>query len=130
MTANRSIRSGAIALALVIGWCGAAVAAFTGECGQASWYEFTTKTASGETASPDKLTAAHPSLPFGTIVRVENLANGKFVEVRINDRGPHTGGRIIDVTRAAARTLGLIDAGTGTVRITAPGSTGPKPSCR
>ena len=63
------------------------------------------KTANGETFSPSKLTAAHRTLPFGTMVRVTNLRNGRTVMVRINDRGPFTKGRIIDVTPAAASEL-------------------------
>ena len=62
-------------------------------------------TASGERFSPDKLTAAHRTLPFGTMVRVTNLSNGRAVVVRINDRGPFTKGRVIDITPAAAREL-------------------------
>ena len=62
-------------------------------------------TASGENFSPDKLTAAHRTLPFGTMVRVTNLSNGRAVVVRINDRGPFTKGRIIDITPAAAKEL-------------------------
>jgi rare lipoprotein A len=67
------------------------------------------KTASGELFSPRKLTAAHRTLPFGTMVRVTNLRNGKTVIVRINDRGPFTKGRIIDVSPAAAVQLGFSD---------------------
>lgn len=81
------------------------------ECGKASWYELTSRTASGEMADPDSLTAAHPSLPFGSMVRVVNQKNGWSVTVRINDRGPFVGGRIIDVTRAAALKLGFRQAG-------------------
>ena len=62
-------------------------------------------TASGERFSPDKLTAAHRTLPFGTMVRVTNLSNGRAVVVRINDRGPFTKGRVIDITPAAAKEL-------------------------
>jgi rare lipoprotein A len=67
------------------------------------------KTASGELYAPGKLTAAHRSLPFGTIVRVTNLRNGRTVLVRINDRGPFGKGRIIDLTPAAARQLSFSD---------------------
>lgn len=65
------------------------------------------KTASGEAANPANLTAAHRSLPFGTKVRVTNARNGRSVVVRINDRGPFTRGRVIDVTPAAANQLGF-----------------------
>ena len=65
------------------------------------------RTASGERAHPDGFTAAHRSLPFGSRVRVTNRRNGHSVVVRINDRGPFVRGRIIDVTPAAARSLGF-----------------------
>lgn len=90
------------------------------QCGSAAWYEFTSRTASGEPGNPESFAAAHPWLPFGTRVRVENLANGRSVVVRINDRGPHGDERIIDLTRAAAEQLGMIAAGTARVRVTTP----------
>lgn len=65
-----------------------------------------------------QLAAAHRSLPFGTLVKVENVRNGKAVVVRINDRGPFVRGRVIDVTRAAAIRLGMIAAGVAQVRVT------------
>jgi rare lipoprotein A len=65
------------------------------------------RTANGERAHPHRMTAAHRSLPFGTMVRVTNKRNGKSVVVRINDRGPFIRGRVIDVTPAAARALGF-----------------------
>jgi peptidoglycan lytic transglycosylase len=71
------------------------------------------RTADGERASPSGLTAAHRTLPFGTMVRVTNERNGRSVVVRINDRGPFVRGRIIDVTPAAARALGF----SGLVRV-------------
>ena len=74
------------------------------------------RTASGERFDTAALTAAHPSLPFGSRVRVVNLANGRAVVVRINDRGPHNG-RAIDLSEAAAREIGMIAAGTAAVRI-------------
>ena len=67
------------------------------------------------------LAAAHRTLPFGTKVKVENLANGRSVVVRINDRGPFSGGRIIDVTRGAAERLGMIRAGVARVKVTVVG---------
>ncbi len=79
------------------------------QTGAASWYgkaHAGRKTASGERFDPNALTAAHRSLPFGTRVRVTNLENGKSVVVRVNDRGPFRGGRIIDLSRAAARAIG------------------------
>jgi rare lipoprotein A len=66
---------------------------------------------------PEALTAAHPSLPFGTKVKVDNLGNGRSVVVRINDRGPFAKGRIIDVSKAAAKRLGMIEAGVARVSI-------------
>jgi rare lipoprotein A len=76
--------------------------------GLASVYAYSGgRTASGERASPGALTAAHPTLPFGTRVRVTNRNNGRSVVVRINDRGPFVRGRIIDLTPAAARALGI-----------------------
>jgi rare lipoprotein A len=72
-------------------------------------------TASEEPYDKNALTAAHPKLAFGTKVKVTNLENGKSVIVRINDRGPHSGGRIIDVSGAAADKLGLRDSGTAKV---------------
>ena len=88
------------------------------QTGRASWYALTSKTASGEWCDPNAMTAAHRSLPFGTRVKVTNLNNGREVVVRINDRGPFVGGRVIDVTRAAAKKLGFINAGTAQVKIT------------
>jgi rare lipoprotein A len=90
------------------------------ETGLASWYgsrHHGKRTASGEIFNQDKFTAAHRTLPWGTRVKVTNLANGKSVEVRINDRGPFSQGRIIDLSRAAARSLGMVEQGITTVRI-------------
>ena len=69
------------------------------------------KTANGEIFDENKLTAAHKTLPFGTMVKVTNLVNGKSVIVRINDRGPFVAGRIIDLSKAAAKKINLIEAG-------------------
>src|SRR5690606_8324948 len=82
--------------------------------GKAAWYGgrfHGRKTASGERFNKNKLTAAHLKLPFGTVVRVTNQKNGRSVEVRITDRGPYGGGRIIDLSEAAAREIGMIRAG-------------------
>ncbi len=90
------------------------------ETGMASWYGpgFHGKTtASGEIFNQERLTAAHPRLPWGSRVKITNLTNGKSVEVRINDRGPFVKGRIIDVSRAAARTLGMVESGIAHVRV-------------
>ena len=94
----------------------ASASAFT-QCGGASWYALSGRTASGERADPTSLSAAHPSLPFGTRVRVTNLRNGRSVVVRVNDRGPFRGGRIIDVTKAAAAELDFVNRGTARVRV-------------
>lgn len=85
--------------------------------GRASWYQCCKKTANGERFRPDGLTAAHRSLPFGTSLLVENLGNGKSVVVRVNDRGPYAKGRILDLSRGAARVIGLIKSGEAKVRI-------------
>ncbi|WP_191832295.1 septal ring lytic transglycosylase RlpA family protein [Pseudomonas fluorescens] len=75
------------------------------------------RTASGEPFNQNAMTAAHRSLPFGTRVKVTNLNNDRSVIVRINDRGPHTRGRLIDLSRAAAEKLGMIRSGTARVRV-------------
>jgi rare lipoprotein A len=93
----------------------------TVEVGVASWYGGKTvrghKTASGERFDEEALTAAHPSLPFFTGVRVVNLANGRSVVVKINDRNAAYTGRILDLTRKAADLLGLRSSGIGMVAI-------------
>ena len=75
------------------------------------------RTASGEPFNQNALTAAHPRLPFGTRLLVTNLSNKKSVVVRVNDRGPYTRGRIIDVSRKAAQQLGMLSSGTAKVRV-------------
>jgi rare lipoprotein A (peptidoglycan hydrolase) len=88
--------------------------------GMASFYgsEFAhRRTASGERFDPSQLTAAHRTLPFGTRVRVTNLENGRRVVVRINDRGPYARGRVLDLSRAAARKLGFVSDGVTRVRL-------------
>jgi rare lipoprotein A len=83
-------------------------AAEAGQSGIASVYAYRgEKTANGEIVRPDHLTAAHRTLPFGTMVRVNNRKNGRSVVVRINDRGPFIRGRVIDLTPAGARALGF-----------------------
>jgi len=86
------------------------------ESGRAAFYNGG-RTASGEVTGPTGFTAAHRTLPFGTKVLVTNVANGMAVVVRITDRGPYGRGRIIDVSRAAARQLGMIGSGTAMVRV-------------
>ncbi|MEM1377662.1 MAG: septal ring lytic transglycosylase RlpA family protein [Pseudomonadota bacterium] len=80
-------------------------------CGQASWYALTSQTASGEMMNPAAYTAAHKTLPFGTRVTVTNRNNGRSVTVRINDRGPFTKGRVIDLSKAAASQIGMVRSG-------------------
>ena len=90
------------------------------DTGGASWYgarHHGNRTASGERFNQNALTAAHRQLPFGTRVKVTNLDNDKSVVVRINDRGPHTRGRLIDLSRAAAEQIGMLRSGTAPVRV-------------
>jgi rare lipoprotein A len=75
------------------------------------------RTASGERYDMYELTAAHPRLPFGTTVKVTNLSNKRTVTVRINDRGPHTKKRVIDLSFAAAKRIGLVGSGTARVLV-------------
>jgi rare lipoprotein A len=91
------------------------------QVGHASWYALHSRTASGEQMDPGELTAAHRSLPFGTRVLVENLTNGRSVVVRINDRGPFVDGRIIDLSKAAAQSIGMLGSGTAKVRVVTTG---------
>jgi rare lipoprotein A len=88
------------------------------EIGAASWYALDAQTASGERMDATALTAAHPALPLGTMVRVTNLDNGRVVMVRINDRGPFAKNRIIDLSKAAAEQLGMIETGVAQVSVT------------
>lgn len=90
------------------------------ESGVASWYGYPyhgRQAANGEIYDMEQMTAAHRTLPFETWVRVENLGNRKAVDVRITDRGPFVGGRIIDLSRAAARSIDMIGPGTTRVRL-------------
>jgi rare lipoprotein A len=96
------------------------------QVGHASWYALHSRTASGEMMNPSEMTAAHRSLPFGTKVLVENLTNGHSVVVRINDRGPFIGGRIIDVSKAAASALGMLGSGTARVKVSSSAGGSPK----
>jgi rare lipoprotein A len=88
--------------------------------GIASWYGprfHGRQTANGEKYNMNALTAAHKSLPFGTLVRVTNLANRVQTVVRINDRGPYVGDRLIDLSKAAARAVGMLDSGVSQVKL-------------
>lgn len=84
--------------------------------GVASFYS-DTETASGEKFDKNELTAAHPSLPFGTKLRVTDTSSGRFVTVRVNDRGPYVRGRVVDVSPSAAEALGMVDKGITNVRL-------------
>ena len=100
------------------------------ETGTASWYGpgFAGRpTASGETYDPKNLTAAHRTLPLGTLVRVHNLNNDRHMIVRINDRGPFAHGRILDLSQAAAEVLGFRQVGITKVRISAVSAPQPEP---
>jgi len=85
--------------------------------GLASYYSQGERTASGEKFNAGELTAAHPTLPFGTRVRVTNVATGRSVTVRINDRGPFVNGRVIDVSHSAAQSLGMVGQGVARVKL-------------
>ena len=90
------------------------------EKGKASYYadKFEgRKTASGTTFHQNKLTAAHRTLPFGTKVKVTNIANGRSVKVKITDRGPFSDARIIDLSRKAAKKIGMVNTGVAVVEV-------------
>jgi rare lipoprotein A len=85
--------------------------------GIASFYTEGTQTANGERFNTNAMTAAHPTLPFGTKLRVTSLTSGRSVTVRINDRGPFVKGRVVDLSLSAAKALGMVDAGVAKVRL-------------
>jgi rare lipoprotein A len=118
------MRKAGIYLMLWVCWSLQAVNAQTQasstEQGKASYYasKFDGRpTANGETFSNKELTAAHPSLAFNTLVKVTNISNGKSVVVRINDRGPHTKARVLDMSKAAASEIDMVKAGIATVQL-------------
>jgi len=122
-TFRASTRAHLAALALLLlsllTGCGGSKSAFT-QSGQGSYYadKFNGRpTASGAPYRPGKMTAAHNTLPFGTKIKVTNVKNGRSVKVTVNDRGPHVKGRIVDVSRKAARKLDLVDAGVVPVQL-------------
>jgi rare lipoprotein A len=92
-------------------------AAIDGSVGIASFYKYEGKTANGEQFKPRELTAAHRTLPFGTRLRVTNVATGQSVSVRVNDRGPFVPGRVVDVSHSAAEALGMVDRGITKVKL-------------
>ena len=107
---------GSLLLLLVLSSCASTIT----ETGKASYYadKFNgRKTANGEIFRNRKKTAAHKTLPFGTKVKVTNLRNGRSVKVRINDRGPFVAGRQIDLSKKAARKIGMIQEGVGQVKL-------------
>jgi len=106
-------------LALSLAACGGSKSAFT-QSGQGSYYadKFDGRpTASGVPYRPGQLTAAHNTLPFGTRIKVTNTRNGHSVKVVVNDRGPHAKGRIVDVSKRAARKLDIVDAGVAPMQL-------------
>ena len=118
-TARTALTIAAAAFAIGIGGFASAGHAKGGSGGIASWYGpgfHGRRTASGERFNTHALTAAHRSLPFGSRVKVTNTRTGRSVVVRINDRGPFTGGRVIDLSQAAARAVGI--GGVGRVTLT------------
>lgn len=106
----------AVAVTMAVGGQAKAGSAIQ-QVGLASWYKMGTRTASGERYDPMGITAAHPSLPFDTKVRVTNSRSGDSVVVRINDRGPFSGDRIIDLSQGAAQAINLVKAGVAQVKI-------------
>ncbi len=88
-------------------------------CGSASWYGYQGRTANGERFTGNELTAAHRSLPFGSRLQVTNMQNKRTVTVRINDRGPFIHGRLIDLSKAAAREIGMVNSGVAAVCVVA-----------
>jgi rare lipoprotein A len=95
----------------------ASSAAGTKMAGVASFYSEGERTASGEKFDAHELTAAHPTLPFGTKLRVTNVATGRSVTVRVNDRGPFVHGRVVDVSYSAAQSLGMVGKGIANVKL-------------
>jgi rare lipoprotein A len=89
----------------------------TASQGLASFYTEGTRTANGEKFDTHELTAAHPTLPFGTRLRVTNVASGRSVTVRVNDRGPYVPGRVVDVSYSAADALGMVGRGVAKVKL-------------
>jgi rare lipoprotein A len=89
----------------------------TASQGVASFYSDDQETASGEKFDKHELTAAHPTLPFGTRLRVTNVSTGRSVTVRVNDRGPYVHGRVVDVSYSAAEALGMVNKGVANVKL-------------
>lgn len=104
----------AIAVALTISLAAPAAA----QSGKASWYSMGHRTASGERYRPDGVSCAHRTFKFGTRLRVTDLATGRSITCRVNDRGPFISGRIVDLSRGAARLLGITGRGVARVTVT------------
>ena len=107
------------ALLLILASCAGSKNAFV-QTGQGSYYadKFAGRpTASGVPYRPGQMTAAHNTLPFGTLIQVTNQRNGRSVKVTVNDRGPHVKGRIVDVSKKAARQLDIVEAGVVPVQV-------------
>ncbi len=104
---------------LALASCASSKNAFV-QTGQGSYYadKFAGRpTASGVPYRPGQMTAAHNTLPFGTLIQVTNVRNGRSVKVTVNDRGPHVKGRIVDVSKKAARQLDIVEAGVVPVQL-------------
>jgi rare lipoprotein A len=109
-----------VAVAALVAGLAFSVTGAMAQCGGASWYGpgfHGKKTASGEQFNQNAMTAAHKSLPLGSVVKVTNQRTGKSIQVTINDRGPFVKGRIIDLSKAAAAKLGTEQSGVGSVCI-------------
>src|SRR5262245_14988205 len=125
MRISRNIAGAIIAASLIVASCGGKKVKTakpprmgSTETGSASWYGYPyhgRQAANGEIYDMEKMTAAHRTMPFNTWVRVQNLSNHRSVDVRIQDRGPFIDGRIIDLSRAAAREIEMIGPGTAKV---------------
>lgn len=116
---SRSYLLWLLPLAVAATACAGGAGAYT-QSGKASYYadKFEgRKTASGTVYRAGKRTAAHNTLPFGTVVRVTNPRNHRSVKVTVTDRGPHAKGRVIDLSRKAARKIGIVDAGVAPVEL-------------
>ena len=113
MTVLKTIPVAGLALPFFL----AAVPMAHAQSGMASWYALRSRTACGERMNPSALTAAHRTLPCGTMIEVTNRRTGRVVTARVNDRGPFIRGRIVDLSRGAAQHIGLTASGTAPVNI-------------
>ncbi len=113
MTLLKTIPVASLALPFFL----AAIPAAKAQSGLASWYAMHSRTACGERMNPSALTAAHRTLPCGTMIEVTNHHTGRVVTARVNDRGPFARGRIVDLSKGAAQHIGLVASGTAPVSI-------------